>query len=164
MFRSTFAHPPSRPHALTCPHVPATTSVVSWTPFVFSWDFFFGLFRAGCHAGDKIEFTKGNLSPNLQARFCKLYPADFVGWNWVIQVKSWLPKNGNQGSLYLYTMPRGFFRMGRSAKSPRAWRYRKSARPCLKNPRGGFTTKLNATNPWKLGTPKQVNCNRKIGR
>jgi len=22
----------------------------------------------------------GNLSPNLQARFCKLYLADFVGW------------------------------------------------------------------------------------
>ena len=26
-----------------------------------------------------IDETCGNLSPNLQARFCKLYPADFVG-------------------------------------------------------------------------------------
>ena len=28
-------------------------------------------------AGNKTDFSRGNLSPNLQARFCKLYPADF---------------------------------------------------------------------------------------
>jgi len=31
------------------------------------------------NAGDRMDFTGGNLSPNLQAQFCKLYPADFVG-------------------------------------------------------------------------------------
>jgi len=27
-------------------------------------------------AGNKTDFSRGNLSPNLQARFCKLYLAD----------------------------------------------------------------------------------------
>jgi len=31
------------------------------------------------NAGNRIDFSTGNLSPNLQARFCKLYPVDFVG-------------------------------------------------------------------------------------
>jgi len=29
------------------------------------------------YSGNKTDFSRGNLSPNLQARFCKLYPADF---------------------------------------------------------------------------------------
>jgi len=32
-------------------------------------------------AGGRNDFTSGKVSPNLQARFCKLYPADFVGYN-----------------------------------------------------------------------------------
>jgi len=39
----------------------------------------FGKFREPATAGDRMDFTRGNLSPNLQARFCKPYPADFVG-------------------------------------------------------------------------------------
>jgi len=31
------------------------------------------------NAGGRTNFTDGNLSTYLQARFCKLYPADFVG-------------------------------------------------------------------------------------
>ena len=106
------------------------------------------------------KFKPKSASTILQALSCRF----FVGWNWVIQVNPWFPKNWNQGSLYLYTMPGGFFEMVCSVKSPRAWRCRKRARPCLKNPRAGFWTKRNATNPWKLGSLKQVNCNRKIGR
>ena len=45
-----------------------------------------------CNAGNKTDVSRWDLSPNLQARFCKLYPADFVGWNWVFQVNSWFPK------------------------------------------------------------------------
>jgi len=70
------------------------------------------------NTGDRTNFTRGHLSPNLQARICKLYPADFVVWNWVIQGNSWFPKNGNQGSLYLYTMPGCFFQIGRRVKKP----------------------------------------------
>jgi len=33
------------------------------------------------NACGRIDFTKGFLRPSLQARFCKLYPADFVGCN-----------------------------------------------------------------------------------
>ena len=104
------------------------------------------------YAGDRMDYTRGNLSPNLQARFCKLYPADFVGWNWAIQVNSWFPKNGNHWSLYLYTMLGGFFPMDFRVKSPRAWRCRKRARPCFEKSRGGFLNKtkhkqiLNARN------------------
>ena len=46
----------------------------------------------GPHSGGRTDFTDGDLSPNLQARFCKLYYADFVGWHWVILVNSWFPK------------------------------------------------------------------------
>jgi len=44
------------------------------------------------NAGNKTDVSRWDLSPNLQARFSKLYPADFVGWNWVFQVNSWFPK------------------------------------------------------------------------
>jgi len=116
------------------------------------------------NAGGRTDFTRGNLSPNLQARFCKLYPADFVGWNRVIQVILWSPKNGNQGSLYLYTMPAGFFQINRSVKSPLTWRCRKRDRPCLEIPGGDFWTERNTNKSWKLGTHKQVNCKWKIDR
>jgi len=108
-----------------------------------------------CYAGDRMDFTRGNLIPNLPARFCKLYLADFVGWNWVIQVNSWFPKYGNEGSLYLYTMLGGFSPMDFRVKSPRACRCRKRARPCLEKSRGGFMNKtkhkqiLNARNTKK---------------
>jgi len=124
-----------------CTHMSACTSNNKrcfMNAFCFKLGFFFLLFRAGSYAGERIDFSRGNFNPNLQARFCKLYPADFVGWIWVIQMNSSFPKNGNKASLYLYTMLGECFRMGRSAKSPRAWRCRKRARPCLKNPRGGF--------------------------
>ena len=92
-----------------------------------------------CNASGRTDFTWETLSPNLQARFCKLYPADVVDWNWfgVIQVNSWFPKNRIQGSLYLKTMPRGFFLMVWSVKSPRTWRCHKRTRPCLKKSSGG---------------------------
>ena len=83
------------------------------------------------NAGGRTDLIRGSLSPNLQARICKLYPADFVGWNWVIQVESWFPKNGEQGSLHLYIMPGGFFQIDPSVKSPRAWRCWKRAKPSL---------------------------------
>ena len=51
-------------------------------------------------------------------------------------------KNGNQGSLYLYTMLGGFFSMDCRVRSPRAWRCRKRARPCLEKSRGGFLNKM----------------------
>ena len=37
MLKSTRAHPPSKPHALTCPHVPATTSIFLRTPVSYVW-------------------------------------------------------------------------------------------------------------------------------
>jgi len=34
------------------------------------------------NAGGRTDFTTGNLNPNLQARFCKLYSADFALFSW----------------------------------------------------------------------------------
>jgi len=34
------------------------------------------------NAGGRTDFTTGNRSPNLQARFCKLYPANFALFSW----------------------------------------------------------------------------------
>jgi len=91
---------------------------------------------------------KETLSSNLQARFCKLITADFVCCNWVIRVNAWFPKNGNQGSLYLYTMPEVFFLMGRSVKSPCAWRCNNAPDPLWKNSGGGgFELNETQTNP-----------------
>ena len=53
------------------------------------------------------KFKPKSASSILQAlscRFCQLKLR-----NWVIQVNSWFPTNGNQGSLCLYKMPGGFF-------------------------------------------------------
>ena len=30
------------------------------------------------NAGDRTDFTGGNLSPDLQTQFCNFYPADFL--------------------------------------------------------------------------------------
>jgi len=52
------------------------------------------------------------LNPNLQDRFCKLCPADFVGYNWVIQVNSWFPKKWKSRIVLLVHNPQGFFSDG----------------------------------------------------
>jgi len=70
-----------------------------------------------------------------------------------------ISKNGNQGSLYLYIMPRGFFQIVCSVPSLRAGRCRKCARPCSEKSWRGFS-KQNTNKSRKIGTHKQVNCNQ----
>ena len=116
--------------------------------------------RARTHDSESLTYLLNLLTPvarsivqgenlsNLKARSCKLYRADFVGCNWVIQVNSWLPKNGNQGSLYLYTMPGGFFPVGLSCQKP-ARLALPETRPILfgKIPGGIFELNETQTNP-----------------
>jgi len=70
----------------------------------------------------------------------------FVGRNWVIQVISWFPNNGNQGSLYLYNA-RGLFPDGLSRQKP-ARLALPEMRPTLfgKIPGGGFELNETQTN------------------
>ena len=64
------------------------------------------------NAGGRMDFCERKFEAQIcKARFCKIYSADLVGCNWIIQVNLWFPKNGNQRSLYLYTMSGGFFPM-----------------------------------------------------
>jgi len=94
-------------------------------------------------------------SPNLQARFSQHYPADFVGYNQVIQVNPWFPKNGNQGSFYLYTMPWDVFPRWVVASKARALGDAGNASdPVWKNYGEDFWTKRNTNKSWKPGTQK----------
>jgi len=117
-----------------------------------------------CNAGDKIDFTRGNLSPNLQARFCKLYPADFVGWNWVIQVNSGFQKMEIKDRFSCTQCSGAVFRWVVASKVRALGAAENAPDPVWKNPGKGLWTKRKTTNPWKQGTPEQINCNRKIGR
>jgi len=99
------------------------------------WGCYSRLSGGGEQAGNRIDFTRGNL-----ARICKLDSASSILPILKLSCPSKLVISEKWKSRI--TLPvhnaRGFFRMGRSVKSPRAWRCRKRARPCLKKSRGGF--------------------------
>jgi len=76
-------------------------------------------------------------------------------------------KKWNQGSLYLYTMslmPRAFFRWVVASKARALGAAENTPDHVGKNPGGDFWTTWNINKSWKLGTHKQVDCNRKISR
>jgi len=59
---------------------------------------------------------------------------------------------------------RAFFRWIVASKARALCAAGNAPDPVWKNPGGYFWTKRNTNKCWKLGTQKQVNCNRKIGR
>jgi len=97
------------------------------------------------YAGGRMDFARGKFKPKSASWSCKLYPANIVDCNWVIQVNSWFPKNGNQGSLYLYTMPWGFFLMH--------FHVTFITRACLEKSRGRF---LNQTKHKQILNTKTI--------
>ena len=106
------------------------------------------LFVCCVYTGGRTDFTRGNLSPNLQARFCKLYPANFLGWNWVVQVNSWFPKKSKSRIALLVHNVWGPF-SDRSQRQKPARLVLLETRPTLfeKIRRGIFLQNETQTNP-----------------
>jgi len=70
------------------------------------------------YACGRTDFTSGFLSPNLQARFCKLYPAYFCRLQLSNLSKLVISKKSKSRSLYLYRMPESFFIDGSHRQKP----------------------------------------------